>query len=269
MLSNPQQLTRLDLSAMDGHVCVLEAGVLLGKTRLQRLQLANYRMSDGAAGVAQLLLQLQHLQQLTVLRMEQQQDVPWQGQQPQPDFAPAAAYSALTASSNLQHLKINIETLPAGAWQHVFPAGERLPRMRNLYIWGLNNGVAGAATSPDTSSLVRCCHRLCTLAIDASQQTAGLLAPLTGLTRLHHLNVAAEQGSEGLVGLCQLKQLRGLDVWIMGPDWGAGEAERLLLQLTQLRQLTNLAFNAHPEFRRGTCSLSAKVSPRCRIVLVL
>ena len=45
---------------------------------------------------------------------------------------PAAAFSALTASSKLQHLAVNWWTLPAGVGQHVFPSGRQLLNLRSL-----------------------------------------------------------------------------------------------------------------------------------------
>ena len=46
----------------------------------------------------------------------------------------AADFSALTASSKLQHLSLSRCWLPAGVWQHMFPAGRQLPQLRSLKI---------------------------------------------------------------------------------------------------------------------------------------
>jgi hypothetical protein len=47
---------------------------------------------------------------------------------------PQAAYAAMTASSRLQHLNISECALPAGAWQHMFPAGRQLPQLQEFNI---------------------------------------------------------------------------------------------------------------------------------------
>jgi hypothetical protein len=91
-LSGNHHLTHLELSGFRA----LDPLALAGKTHLQYLELQNYGMHVGRAGdEAQLLSQLQHLQQLTHLTLR---SMVKQNQ-------PAAAFSALTVSSKLQHLR--------------------------------------------------------------------------------------------------------------------------------------------------------------------
>jgi hypothetical protein len=66
--------------------------------------------------------------------------------------------------------------------------------------------------------------------------TAELLNALQGLSGLHTLAVSAT--AETLTAVCQLTGLRDLDVALDG-----SAAEDLMLQLTQLRQLTSLRYD--------------------------
>lgn len=71
-----------------------------------------------------------------------------------------------------------------------------------------------------------------------------LLAPLQGLSGLQELLWAADSeldptAAEGLAALCQLTGIRALDVRMYVPKTAE---ERLLLQLTQLKQLTKLTY---------------------------
>jgi hypothetical protein len=69
------------------------------------------------------------------------------------------------------------------------------------------------------------------------QYTAELLAPLTGLSRLHELGLEPADGSSGgLEVVCQLTCLTRLDLCDPKQDC------RLLLQLTQLKQLSHLVW---------------------------
>lgn len=68
------------------------------------------------------------------------------------------------------------------------------------------------------------------------QYSAGLLAGLTGLSGLQELHVDPSGGpSKGLEEVCKLTQLKHLYLWNYSE-------EGLLLQLTQLRQLTKLEY---------------------------
>jgi hypothetical protein len=127
MLSGMSNLTDLWLSKYE-----LEPGVLAGKTKLCHLNLSSCQISGGAAGEAQLLSDLQQLTQLRVLKLARTLQAAAQGNSN--SNPPAAAYAALTASSKLQHLVISGCKLPAGSWQHLFPAGKQLPGLQTLDI---------------------------------------------------------------------------------------------------------------------------------------
>jgi hypothetical protein len=260
ILSGLSDLTHLEL------YCSFEPGVLDGKTKLQHLECS--KPLGSAAGAAQLLSQLQHMQQLTHLGLRCSLKAVKQGS------PPATAYSALTASSHLQHLTISECELPAGVWQHVFPAGRQLPHLRSLNISPrppprkcipIAAGEPpsyGPARSFESSCLVSCCPGLQCLDMKWLGMSTELLAPLQGLSGMQELLLAAESeldptAAEGLAALCQLTGLRALDLRMFVPETAE---ERLLLQLTQLKQLTELTYRGPLNAKGQLVKLSAEVS---------
>jgi hypothetical protein len=226
-LSGCPQLTRMQLrGSEDERVCCrFEAAVLAGRTQLQHLALEQCVVQDGAAGVTELLSYLQDLLQLTHLALGCSLQA----------IAPPAAYSALTASSKLQHLEFCDCALPADLWQHVLPAGRRLPHLRVLDV-GYVTYPTGPALAPEGSCLVSCCPGLQTLWMRELPYSAGLLAVLAKLSSLQELHLDPSGGPSKCLGeVCQLTKLRQLYLWNY-----SGEA--LLAQLTQLRQLTKLEY---------------------------
>jgi hypothetical protein len=227
MLSGAQHLTRLELTWGS-----LEPAALAGKTRLQHLHLT-HTCADAAA-TTQLLFQLQQLQQLTCLLLV----INLHSTDASP---PASAFSALTASSKLQRLDISYCTLPPGVWQCVFPAGRQLPHLQSLRMTGARFPT-GPAAAPEGTRLASCCPGLQSLNIEGLQYSKGLLGSLQGLSCLHVLHLKPVPGSseEGWAqGMYQLTALRDLHVEEV-------EGEGLLLQLTQLRQLTCLDYSRRP-----------------------
>ena len=233
MLSGMQRLTHLGLSVyLQGFE--LEPGALAGKTQLQGLCLNKCSVLGGAAGVAQLLSHLQPMQQLTHLTLESSlQEV--EGSNP-----PAAAYAALTASSKLQHLDIVGCTLPTGVWQYVFPTGRQLPNLRSLDITDVwEPPHLDIAPAPEASLLISCCPGLQSLKIGSLQGSAELLAASEGLSGLRTLHCNFKDATtEKVQAVCQLTGLRELEV----EGSGLMEEEGLLMQLTQLQQLTRLSY---------------------------
>lgn len=149
-LSALQRITRLSVNASLGYgERVFQPGALVGKTQLQHLEVVGYNIAGASTGVAQLMSYLQHLQQLAILNLSHtliDQDA----------VAPEEVYSALTASSELHRLSICGCILPAGVWQHMFPAGRLLPRLQSLDICGVLFP-AGPAPAPHKSLLATCC----------------------------------------------------------------------------------------------------------------
>jgi hypothetical protein len=137
IIARARQLTRLQLSGL----AKLGPGALAALTQLQHLQLVQKSITYGAVGAVQLLSELQLLQQLTHLGLSC--CVMVEGSNP-----PAGAFTALTASSKLQHLDIRCCRLPAGVWQHIFPAGRQLPQLRGLHIANVSKPGPGKTTAP-------------------------------------------------------------------------------------------------------------------------
>jgi hypothetical protein len=221
MLSGLCSLTHLALT-----VDSLDPAALAAKTQLQVLQLPCCSIAGGAAGVAQLLSELQPLTQLTHLDLRGSLRVV-EGGNP-----PPAAFSALTASSKLQHLNISFCTLLADTWQHMFCADRPLPHLQSLVTDRVT--MDGSSATPG-SSLVSCCPGLLSLKMLYMQCSKELLAALTGLSRLTQLSLGAVDGviesREVLEQLCPLTGLRHLVL-------GAPSNSQSLLLLTQLKQLT-------------------------------
>jgi hypothetical protein len=235
MLSAPHHVTSLVLSTQGADV-ELEPGVLVEQTQLQRLCLGIGSLRGGAARVAQLLSELQHLQQLTHLDLQC-------SLRTAADNPPAAAFSALTASSKLQHLNISKCTLSAGIWPHVVPrAGRQLSHLQELDISGIWTSSGDCAAAPDGSRLLCCCPGLRSLGMQSLQSRAEQLAPLQDLSGLHTLSLttSAEESNQVLQVVTSLTGLRRFSLCVLG------ESDKLvLLQLTQLKHLTALSYDGY------------------------
>jgi hypothetical protein len=144
MLSATRHLTRLDVVGNR-----FDPDGLAGKSRLQRLCLREQSKQSMRHAekeyMPRLLSEVEGLQQLTHLDLGLTEVVPvvtcgadlaayisltasstLQHINIEAGVSPTA-YNGLTASSKLQHLNIEGMVLPAGVWQHVFPAGRQLP----------------------------------------------------------------------------------------------------------------------------------------------
>lgn len=147
--------------------------------------------------------------------------------------------------------------LPPGVWQHVFLAGRQLPHLQLLDIScvTVSNGRPGRiAAAPEGTRLAACCPGMQSLTLKHLQYSADLLASLTGLGGLHTLHLATEGKGEGLGVVGQLTGLRELHL-----D-AANSAKGLFLELSQLQQLTSLAFTGHLSGYKGTLWLTNTVS---------
>jgi hypothetical protein len=154
---------------------------------------------------------------------------------------PAATYAAVTASSKVQHLSITECRLPAGVWQHLFPAGRQL-----LHLTSLDISAIDATAAPEGSRLVSCCPNLQSLNICYLQYPAKQLTQLQGLSGLHTLHlltgtgreladdVSADTG-ETLQAVCQLTGLRELGLMV-----NDAPTAMLVTQLQQLQRLPHL-----------------------------
>jgi hypothetical protein len=240
MLSGAARLTRLEVSAAD-----IEPGCFAGKPKLREIVLKGCRVEDKESVPVELLSSLPQLHQLTYLKLWSTLGLD--------KMAPAEAYSALTANSKLQHLDITHCTLPVGAWQHIFPAGRQLPHLRELMLKSLYhpeglNPDGPPAIAPEGSRLVSCCPGLQLLCMMGLQCSSELLSPLQRLSGLTALQLYPPHWSNRFLSqvdvVSQITGLRDLQVADYSPSDG------LLLQLTQLRQLTQLSY------QRGTPALN-------------
>ena len=150
--------------------------------------------------------------------------------------------------------------LPAGAWQHMFPVGRQLPRLRCLDMSAVGPmGDERFVPAPEYSCLVSCCPSLQELNLLARPFTPQLLAPLQRLTGLHRLHMGGDTvTAEDLQAVCQLTGLKELSVTCLGYS----KAE-LLLQLTELLQLTTLRFFGIVNNAPQTVKLTSKVGFSC------
>jgi len=89
----------------------LDPSILQDCTQLQGLDLQSVSIisAGGAAALHSLLGGVQQLQSLQLIKLEYDWPVA------------TAAYTSLTASSNLTTLELTVDHLPPGIWQYVFP----------------------------------------------------------------------------------------------------------------------------------------------------
>jgi hypothetical protein len=170
---------------------------------------------------------------------------------------PAAAYSALTASSKLQHLDINGCLVPEGVWQHVFPSGRQLPDLRELNISALMHLTGEFAALPDATRLASCSQKLECLWVEMLIEQPEMLPPLQQLSGLRVLHLACQNPE--VVG--QVPCLSGLQQLSLTVNSVTDElSSSLLLPLTGLRRLTQLDFKGEwPGGGTSEASFTAKV----------
>lgn len=216
MLSGMQCLTRLELS----DEVELEPGALSGTTQLQHLCLKECVTAGGAAGVAQLLLRMQPLQQLTHLSMSGSL-LAVEGSKP-----PAEAYAALTASSKLQHLDISRCTLPTGVWQHMFPVGRQLPNLQSLIIDNAMQPSGQYAEVPEGSRLVSCCPGLQSLHMGVAAVQCRAADPTSGAKQAAHtglwVGTCPGRGCAGGMSADRAERVERLECAWLGVDERGG-----------------------------------------------
>jgi hypothetical protein len=233
--SGMQQLTHLEL----GFWTKVEAAALGHLLHLQHLDI----WFD--VDVAAALSHLQQMTQLTYLRWgawDTDEDVP----------LPAAAYSALTASSHLQHLEVrSTAAIHAPLWQHLLPTARLMPHLQVLMTYELYHPDQPGWSCSDVPRFVTSCPglRKLTVGADCSSQQ---LAQLSGLTGLRQLAVGvvdnAIQPLAQMEALAELTALQGLTLFTScGLD--------CVLELMQLRHLTSLVVQ-----HTGNASSRMKVS---------
>jgi hypothetical protein len=178
-----------------------------------------------------LLERLQQLQKLTLLNIDA-------------DWPPAtAAYSALTASSNLVSLSLVSCALPAGIWQHLFSSSRPLPLFTFLHTdWYDVRPSAPAFGSADVRSIVAACPALEDLQIAIEPDVQ--LSPLLELQSLSCLELGSTELKGVMPTIAALRVLKSLS--LMGTGY-KGLSLEMLTSLTVLAELTALhcvAYNA-------------------------
>lgn len=234
MVAGMHQLSRLDLDFQ----FIVEPDALACLRRVQHLRVC-IGEEDESAVVAS-VRQLQRLTRLTHLSLSIRGEAPEESTA----AAAAAAFSTLTASSQLQHLEMRAEgAMPADAWQHILPKGQQLPQLRVLTD-GVQVGWFGPWHIPDVTRLVSCCpalRELATMPVLDPQQ----LALLHNLAGLHQLKVGLadddNQALEQMSALAQLTSLHGLTlITEKGLNRLTSSADQGLRELTKLQQLKSL-----------------------------
>jgi hypothetical protein len=118
----------------------------------------------------------------------------------------------------------------------MFHARRQLQHLTSLDISWLEQFPSGDdATSPDGSLLVGCCPCLQNLYMARLRESAEHLPALQGLSGLTSLALHADQPSAA-DGLCHLTALK--ELWVLDCNLAQG----LLMQLTELKQLTRLSY---------------------------
>jgi len=217
------QLTALQHLEIQGAEAGLHPALLSHLTRLQHLDLYNTGPLGGAAGTVALLACLPRLQ-LTHLNLAYTLPHP----------APtAAAYSTISASTQLQHLALTCSQVPAAAWRHFLAPPKQLPLLTSLELHHSDTG-----GQVDLSQVVQCCCSLqhldlscLSLKLPSELQLAALLR-LSSLTSLTIRHVDSDAAAAVLSQLTRLVELR---IW---PPSSLSDSSVLLL--TALRQLTVL-----------------------------
>lgn len=236
------------LSDEDPYEVVLNAAALASMPQLQHLQLRDVWWTNFSyqphADFAGLLLEVGKLQHLSLVFTSSMIDAV-----PFVQWPAAAAYSALTASSNLQLFEVSAWCMPSGAWEHVFPPTKRLPKLRALIVEPVVGQDRGL---PDLACVVRCCPGLQQLSVqqDIRSHDSLSLQSLTASINLSDLKTGVVDNA-GAAVLPQLTSLRCLKV--------AGISEAGGLRLSMLQQLTALSGSIPYAAWRGRASGRIKV----------
>lgn len=203
--------------------CAFDPAVLYSMHSLEHLNFALVRPKGGLRMFFSSLRMLQTLTHVSLRDMEQQAtDVP------------PAAYAALTSSSKLQSLYLTDVYVPAGAWQHMFPAQPQLTCLRSITLQMHGHVLAMS----DLERIVACCpnlDRLILMFLPLQPPHEPNMQCLGKLRQLCFLQVNRMQDEVATV-LPQLTNLRTLNIYMPGVI-----SITTLLQLSSLTQLTSLS----------------------------
>lgn len=214
-------------------------------TKLQHLDLDSTPPAGGSKGAAVLLAVLPRLQHLTHLDLCDCLITA---------AAPAAAYSALTASHKLAYLDISGAEPPADAWRHLLPAKRPLTALQRLHLAGVYEASTEGLSDKQLQHLVQACPKLenlqCWLQPTVLPEA---LLELTALTGLALQGVTEEVADSVLLQLTALQDLH------IVPDSSIDDAG--MLRLTALTKLSQLGVHhdaCSPEFCEQYSALAVK-----------
>jgi hypothetical protein len=227
--------------------CLLPMTTGLTRLCLERVTLLPQQDSElGASQLLQLLARQTALRELKLKCIE--------GDWPQQQLA--QQHSALTASSNLQTLRVNNCDMQGAVWAHMFPAGRQLPQLRLIRAESYRRQGTSPFGAADITRLVSCCPAVEELHLEPGADAS--LAPLQSLTALTSLHIRSVSPAAIWSDLAALTQLQSLDVRTALAAAGAGLSTELqhLVPLTALTGLTSFK-----SWRGGCCmNLSNTVS---------
>lgn len=183
-----------------------------------------------AAAFGQFLQDLGQLTQLAYLHLEASLD-------------PAAAYTALTASSKLHTLCLEECKLPPSIWQHMLAANRHLPDLQNLKARGYEE--PSALGADNLLGFVSCCPNLPRLDVPhcgswqllKDGEPAESLLPVASLICLRHLAVRHVSDTADDAALQVLAQLTGLTALHIDGGRSSRVTAVGLLHLATLRQI--------------------------------
>lgn len=183
-------------------------------------------------GASELLHALSHLQRLTHLNLDFEHSTLRPTDQ--------TSYSALTASSLLQHLRLQNVVVYNGYPQHVFTPGRPLHHLTALHIMNVQTHGAledvGIVPSGLVERIAVACPRVQELSIHWVDETC--FSALRQLEALTSLDLQGGWGKELLKDVAALRGLRNVRFYCNPGAYVCGPLEAM--QLTSLTQLTRL-----------------------------
>jgi len=220
-----------------GSFATVSASDIAGITGLQRLVLCRLKQAASADPSSlpgeQLLPVVGKLQHLTELVLKECLGF---------EHCSAQAFLALTASSKLERLCLNITDLghlEMSVWQHVFAASSVRPHLTTLRL----TDVQPKLQAVDLQHLVQCCPALKVLVLEHAVQADVQLTMLQQLSALRELRLSGDVPQSTANVVARLTGLQHLalsaDVYLKkGSMSEIKDAD--VLQLTALKQLTLL-----------------------------
>lgn len=221
----------------------LEPSALAGKARLRHLQARRLFYAWDFGGAAEtctraFLADLQQLQELTHLDLHGALRF-------NIGTTPAACYSTITASTNLEHLDICCNKFPPSVWGEIFPTSKRMPRLKVLKVSRAHSDDRQSAVgeewqAADVVQVARCCPALLHLEADGMTYDPEPFAALTQYSGLQHLVLGQIRAEWPLWwnAFLQLQGLKHLEFNLHARKPGITDWECVLARADALAHLT-------------------------------